>query len=259
MSSSQRRQRIGTRIKRGGRAITVCLAVGVLGYLSGTAAGIGTIGHLSVLGYSTETVDEIGLSVAFNVVGAGGTAVSYLIVRRHGFDREFIVDFLRLRRPTRWDLGWVVVGLIGAFVAVVGYQQVVDLIEPLGGSEGTTHSGIEAGREYPVLFLLGIPLAVLLTGPGEELLFRGVLQSRLRETFPTAVAVVLTGLVFGAVHLPVYMGSEPSAVVVSLGTVTTLGLYFGVLYECSGTLLVPALIHGCFNATVYLTNYLTYA
>ncbi|WP_222919949.1 CPBP family intramembrane glutamic endopeptidase [Natrinema sp. SYSU A 869] len=259
MSSSQRSRQIGSRVKRGGRAIGVCLAVGLLGYLSGTAAGLGTISHLSVLGYSTETIDEIGLSVAFNVVGAGGTALSYLIVRRHGFDREFIVDFLRIRRPDRWDLGWIVAGLVGAFIVVVAYQMMVDLIEPLGGSEGTTHSGIEAGREYPALLLLGIPLALLLTGPGEELLFRGVLQSRLKETFPTVAAVALTGLVFGAVHLPVYMGSEPSAVVVSLGTVTTLGLYFGVLYECSSNLVVPALIHGCFNATVYLTNYLTYA
>lgn len=250
---------MGSRVERGGRAIGLCLVIGLLGYFSGMAAGTGAVGHLSVLGYSTETVDEIGLSVAFNVVGAGGTALTYLIVRRNGFDRAFAVDFLRIRRPNRWDLAWVVVGLVGAFVVLVGYQQVVDVIEPLGGSEGTTHSGIESGREYPALLLLGIPLALLLTGPGEELLFRGVLQSRLRETFPTAIAVGLTGLVFGAIHLPVYMGTEPSAVLVSLGTVTTLGLYFGTLYELSGTLVVPSLIHGCFNATVYLVNYLAYA
>ena len=233
--------------------------VGLLGYLSGTIAGLGTIGHLSVLGYSTRTVDEIGLSVAVNVVGATGTALSYLIVRRNGFDWRFIADFLRIRTPNRWDLAWAVAGLVGAFIVVTGYQQIVDLIEPLGGSEGTTHSGIEEGRTYPVLFLVGIPIALLLTGPGEELLFRGVLQSRLKETFPTVVAVVLTALVFGAVHLPVYMGTELSAVVVSIGTVTVLGLYFGTLYECSNNLVVPALVHGCFNATVYLTNYLTYA
>lgn len=222
-------------------------------------AGLGTSAHLSVLGYSTTTIDEFGLSVGFNVVGAGGTALSYLIVRHGGFDPRVIADFLRLRRPDGWDLVWIAAGLVGAFVVAVGYQGIVELIEPLGGSEGTTHSGIEAGREYPILFLVGIPIALLLTGPGEELLFRGVIQSRLRETFPTAVAVGLTGLVFGVIHLPVYTGDELSAVVVSIGTVTTLGLYFGTLYECSDNLLVPALVHGCFNATVYLSNYLTYA
>lgn len=223
------------------------------------AAGLGTIGHLSVLGYSTQTVDEIGLSVAFNVVGAGGTAVSYLIVRRNGFDRAFVVDFLRIRTPDRWDLAWLVAGLVGAFVVAFSYQLVIELLQPLGGSDGTTHSGIEDGREYPILFLLGIPLAILLTGPGEELLFRGVVQSRLKETFPTVVAVGITGAVFGAVHLPVYMGDELSAVAVSIGSVTMLGLYFGVLYEWSDTLIVPALVHGCFNATVYLVNYVNYA
>ncbi|WP_254522794.1 CPBP family intramembrane glutamic endopeptidase [Natrinema caseinilyticum] len=256
---SSKRRRVGARVKRGTRAVGVCLVVGLFGYASGTVAGVGTIGHLTALGYGTRTVEEIGLTVGFNVVGAGGTALSYMIIRRRGFDRRFVADFLRVRWPTVWDVAWVVAGLVGAFVVMIGFEAVVDLLEPFGGSDGTTHSGIEEGRTYPALFLVRIPIAVLLTGPGEELLFRGVLQSRLEETFPTVVAVGLAALVFGCIHLPVYMGEEIGAVVVSIGTVTTLGLFFGILYEASDTLLVPALVHGCFNATVYLVNYLSYA
>ena len=241
------------------RAIGLCLGLGIVGWLTGFAATLGVEGHLLLFGYTTQTITQLASSVAFNVVGAGGLALTYLLVRRHGFDRAFILEFLRLRKPDRWDLVWVVVGLLGAFIVAVSYQFAIDLFDPFGaGGEGTTHSGIEQGREYPLLLLLGIPIAILLTGPGEELLYRGVIQSRLTETFPTALAVVLAAVVFAAVHFPVYMGDDISAVLVSLGTVTTLGLYLGVLYELSDNLVVPALIHGGFNAVVYLQNFLLY-
>ncbi|WP_436347461.1 CPBP family intramembrane glutamic endopeptidase [Natronorubrum sp. FCH18a] len=241
------------------RAVALCLVLAIGGWFTGLAATLGVEGHLLVLGYDNATIYQLASSVAFNVVGAGGLALTYLIVRRKGFDPAFVVEFLRIRKPTIWDLSWIAVGLIGAFTVSVGYQLIIDLFDPLGtGGEGTTHSGIEQGREYPVLLLLGIPIAILLTGPGEELLYRGVVQSRLGETFPTVIAVVLAAFVFGIVHFPAYLGDDLGAVLVSLGTVTTLGLYLGALYELSDNLVVPALVHGLFNAVVYLVNFLEY-
>lgn len=242
------------------RAFLLCLVLGLGGWFSGAAASMLFAGQLYALGYSIQTLDEIALSIAFNVVGLGGLALSYLVLRRQGFDRAFVVDFLRIRKPSAADFAIVVAGLVGAFLLVMVYNVTIEFVDPFGtGSEGTTHSGIEETREYPILFLLAIPLAIVLTGPGEELLFRGVIQSRLRENFSTVAAIVLAGFVFAVVHLPVYAGGDGGQVLVSLGTVTVLGLYFGVLYEATGNLVVPALIHGCYNAIVYLMNYFTYA
>ncbi|WP_137289544.1 CPBP family intramembrane glutamic endopeptidase [Natronorubrum halophilum] len=253
------RRRISAAVPASVRAVGLCLVIGIVGWFTGFAATLGVEVQLFALGYGAGTVTQLGSAVAFNVVGAGGFALTYLIVRRNGFDRSFVVDFLRLRKPDRWDLVWIVVGLFGAFVVAFGYQAAIELFDPFGtGGEGTTHSGIEQGREYPLLLLLGIPIAILLTGPGEELLYRGVIQSRLGETFPTPLAVPLAALVFAVVHLPVYIGEDPGAVFVSLGTVTALGLYLGTLYELSDTLLVPALVHGAFNAVVYLSNFLAH-
>ncbi|ELY44328.1 CPBP family intramembrane glutamic endopeptidase [Natronorubrum sulfidifaciens] len=256
MSSNQR---LPVAVPPSVRALGLCLVLGGAGWLTGFAATLAVEGHLLVVGYRAQTVTQLASSVAFNVVGAGGLALTYLLVRRSGFDREFILEFIRLRKPDRWVLVWVLAGLFGAFVVAIGYQLLIDVIDPFGaGSEGTTHSGIEQGREYPFLLVLGIPIAILLTGPGEELLYRGIIQSRLSETFPTALAVVLAAVVFAVVHFPVYLGSDLGAVLISLGTVTTLGLYLGVLYELSDNLIVPALIHGGFNAVVYLQNFLQY-
>ncbi|MDQ2049933.1 CPBP family intramembrane glutamic endopeptidase [Natronolimnohabitans sp. A-GB9] len=254
------RRSVATSIPPRVRALGLCLVLAVGGWLTGFAATLGVEIHLLAQGYDAASITQIGASVAFNVVGAGGLALTYLIVRRNGFDRAFVCEFLRVRRPTIRDLAWVVVGLVGAFVVLAGYQTLVELVDPFGtGGEGETHSSIEEGRQYPALFLVGIPIAIFLTGPGEELLYRGVIQSRLDESFPTTVAILLAAVVFTVVHLPVYMGDEFGAVLVSLGTVGSLGLYLGVLYELSDTLVVPAVIHGLFNATVYLTNFLTYA
>ena len=252
------RRRISAAVPASVRVVAFCIGLAMVGWLTGFASTLGVEGQLYALGYRDATITQLASSVAFNVVGAGGLALTYLIARRNGFDWSFIREFLRIRKPTAWDLGWIVLGLVGAFVVSMGYQMAVDFVDPFGtGGEGTTHSGIEEGREYPVLLLLGIPLAVLLTGPGEELLYRGVIQSRLRETFPAPLAVGLAALVFAVVHFPAYMGDDIGAVLVSIGTVTALGLYLGVIYELSDNLVVPALVHGCFNAVVYLSNFLS--
>ncbi|WP_049889149.1 CPBP family intramembrane glutamic endopeptidase [Natronolimnohabitans innermongolicus] len=254
------RRSIAVSVRSRSRAVAVCLALAFGGWFTGFAATLGVELHTLALGYDAAAILQIGSSVAFNVVGAAGLALTYLIVRRNGFDLEFALSFLRIRKPTVWDLAWIVFGLVGAFVVLTSYHAFIELVDPFGtGGEGETHSSIEENREYPVLFLVAIPIAIFLTGPGEELLYRGVIQSRLGESFPTAVAVVVASFVFAIVHLPVYMGDDFGAVLVSLGTVGMLGLYFGVLYELSNSLFVPALIHGLYNATVYLSNYLTYA
>lgn len=239
------------------RAVCVALALGVVGWFVGNAAALLVVGHLSMLGYATRSVSEIGTSVGFNVLGAAGLSLSYLIVRFGGADWSAFRSFLRIRTPNRWDVVAIVGGLIGAFLVVVGFSILMELLDPFGtGGEGETHSGIEEGREHPILLLLGIPIALLLTGPGEELLFRGVIQSRLVESFSTVTGVLLASLVFGIVHLPVYAGEALGPTTISLGTVTLLGLYFGVLYELTDNLVVPAVIHGAFNAVVSLSNYL---
>lgn len=239
------------------RAVGLCLLLSIGGWFLGLAATLGVEGHLLLLGYDARTIGQLAGSVAFNVAGAGGLALTYLIVRRNGFDPGFILEFLRVRKPTRWHLCWIALGLIGAFTVAVGYQIAIEALDPFGtGGQGTTHSGIEEGREYPVLLLLGVPIAILLTGPGEELLYRGVIQSRLGETFPTPIAVILAALVFAVVHFPAYMGEDVGAVLVSIGTVTSLGLFLGILYELADNLVVPAVVHGLFNAAVYVVNFL---
>ncbi|MFC7197304.1 CPBP family intramembrane glutamic endopeptidase [Halosimplex aquaticum] len=51
------------------------------------------------------------------------------------------------------------------------------------------------------MFLLLIPLSFLVVGPGEELLYRGLVQGTLRETLHPARAIVLASALFASIHL----------------------------------------------------------
>lgn len=95
-----------------------------------------------------------------------------------------------------------------------------------------------------------LDLAVIsaLAGIGEEVLFRGVMQTALVGGIGLWPAVALTSVVFGLAH----------AVTVTYAVYATLvGGYLGVLLIASDNLLVPVVAHGLYDflALVYLVFY----
>ena len=103
-----------------------------------------------------------------------------------------------------------------------------------------------------------IPLSVLLTGPVEELLYRGVVQTRLKQAFSAAPAVAIAAAVFSVVHVPAYAagGSLDTSLLTTLAVLFVLGGVLGVLYEHTDNLFVPAVAHGVYNAVTFTTIYL---
>nr|WP_305794470.1 CPBP family intramembrane glutamic endopeptidase [Halomarina rubra] len=136
-------------------------------------------------------------------------------------------------------------GSFYAFTVVYGYFDV-----------SLAESGvIAAGRENPTLLLVLIPLSVLLVGPGEELFYRGVVQGWLRESFGPVGAIVAASVLFASIHVPGLVGSSGLAVLATLAIIGFLALYLGALYEYTGNLVVPALVHGLYNATQFALAY----
>jgi membrane protease YdiL (CAAX protease family) len=87
----------------------------------------------------------------------------------------------------------------------------------------------------------------LVVGPSEEFLFRGIVQSRLRERLSAIPAVAIAGSIFAVVHVIALAGS-PSAVAVTVTGLLVPGLVLGVVYEYTGNLVVPWLIHSIHNS-----------
>lgn len=85
------------------------------------------------------------------------------------------------------------------------------------------------GSGTPAIFWVA-----LLAGVGEELLFRGVIQTALENQFGALPGLFLAALIFGLAH---YVTRAYFVLA------TLMGLYLGWLYQWTGNLLVPVLVH----------------
>ena len=71
----------------------------------------------------------------------------------------------------------------------------------------------------------------------EEVMFRGIIFNRLRADFPVVVSLSVQALIFGLVHGNVLQSSYAF-----LG-----GMFIGLAYIWSGSLLIPVAIHVAWN------------
>jgi membrane protease YdiL (CAAX protease family) len=178
-------------------------------------------------------------------VGMAAFAIVYLAVRD---DWE---PFVRLRVPTVRDLLWIG----GLLVAVALFSPllhvVTDFLEPfLPAGFGHANTGGEtsepslAGR--PWLWLVAFVGMYGFAAPAEELVYRGLVQGRLRASFDTLGVVLGGGLLFGLLHVLVgivtpgvglggtlYWGFETGLI----------GLLWGLAYERTENLLVTSVVH----------------
>lgn len=188
-------------------------------------------------------------AVAMSAQGVGLVAMGLLYMKSRDLPRSYV----RLSWPSIRDAGWVVAATLALFAVLAVVQMVITQL----GLSPTEHSIAQSAEDNPRLLLPLIPLSVLVTGPAEELLFRGLIQTRLKEAFDTAVAVLVTSLIFSLIHIPAYFGTGfGAALATTLGVVFILGVTLGTIYEYSGNLVVPIVAHGVYNAVVFGSIYL---
>lgn len=217
------------------RHVVVAVAVTVVGVV---LSGLGSLPAF-VLG-----IDSLaGLAVA--IVGSGlGFAVAglvFLLVTGRN------LDYLDLELPgSRTQWGIVVGVILGAFA----FRTVALLVSFALEVEPSVSPIALVDVPTRTLLLFLIPVFLLVVGPTEELLFRGVIQKYLREVFSPWRAIVGAGLLFGAIHVFALVGSTGLGTAVSLVIITTVGFAMGWLYERTGSLPAAMLAHGAYNALI---------
>ena len=227
------------------RAVGVAVAVTIAGFLAVIPLGLvaGTVA--SLLGISLSLTEEAILGVLLlQGVAFPLTAVGYLRLRGAS------ISFLKLRLPTVRDVLWMVSGYVLVFVLAFSLLIVVSL----SGAPTASRADQAVFQNAPAL-LWFVPLSLLVIAPGEELLFRGIIQSRLRESFGPMGAIVLASATFAPAHILALVGSI-QALAVTISILFVPALVFGVAYEASENLLVPTIIHGAYNATIFGIVYL---
>ena len=164
------------------------------------------------------------------------------------------LSYLDLRVPTLRQVGYAVAGVVVLLV----YRQVaiaaalfLDL--PLAGNSLTEFPGLDVLSIVAVL----VPISILVIGPAEEILFRGVVQNYLAEHFSEWGAIGIASVVFAAVHAPTSWVAtpDPGAVGVTLLILFGLSVVLGWLYVRTDNLLVPILVHGLYDAAIFALAY----
>ncbi|UIO99570.1 CPBP family intramembrane metalloprotease [Halobaculum sp. CBA1158] len=230
------------------QAVLAAVGLGLAGVV--VAAAVVNLVFLAVVlaGFSVSPLAQVALSLVFvQGISFGGLASIYLLRRGRSPLSLFSIPSLR-------DLAITVAGFVGSFVLLFGVGSILLAV----GAEGAPNQTAELGAENPEVLLLLIPAAFVFIGPGEEILFRGVVQNRLREAFPARVAIPIASAIFGAVHY-VALSGAPAARLVTVGSLTVITLVFGVTYEYTDNLVVPSLLHGAYDAVLFGLLYVVVA
>jgi membrane protease YdiL (CAAX protease family) len=232
------------------------------GYVVGAMTAFGAVALLVGIVFGAVTYALVGVPLSIPPTGAAGqvltnvgtyaavAAVGGVYLLRH----ELPLSYVRYRRPGLRDLA-AAAATIGALLALaLAIPTVVGRL----GLPLAEHSIAGTIEESPAVALAFLPVSVLIVGPAEEFIYRGIIQTRLRAVFDARSAVGIAAVIFASVHFFAYLDptNVPGTVVTIAFVLLPLGAILGAVYEYTGNLVVPALAHGFYNA---ITFGLTYA
>ena len=235
----------------------------ILGLVLANVAALGLI--LGGLDIEPTSVEFLIISLFFiQGVGCIGVSLAYVNVRPTvgprirealGFDREATPFDIGYDVPDLRDIGVIGAGYVTAMTGVfVGSL----LITQLQVETGQNQIG-EIAMSNPGIVLYLIPVMLFVVGPSEELLFRGVVQGRLREVLSPVPAILITSVAFAGMHGFALVGGSTVGNLLVLTLLLVPALILGTAYEYTNNIVVPAVIHGVYNSTLVLFLYVAIA
>ena len=224
------------------RAVGKATGLGIAGIILLVIVSVVVVLVSSPIGLSAGVLLIVGTAIG-QYVGFGGVALGYLSNR--GFTWEQMRSYLGVRVPTLRELAVVVAG----YVAIVMLLIVVAGIASVFLPEPAENQAVDTTTENPGIVPFMILMMFLVVGPMEELLFRGIVQNRLRERFPAIPAIAIASAIFAAVHVVALAGS-PTGMLVTVFILFFPATVFGTVYEFTGNLVAPALLHALHNSVI---------
>ncbi|MEJ7818362.1 MAG: type II CAAX endopeptidase family protein [Thermoleophilaceae bacterium] len=212
--------------------------VGFLLGIGATLLGVAVIGGIAVAaGADTD-------SPTFVVIGT--------LVQGIAFAASAVFFAGRVTRPRAWHfglrdaplwrgIGWAALGIAAFYLVTALYGVAVKpdteqkTVEALGGDKGTFG-----------LIMAGV-MVICVAPVLEEFFFRGFFYRALRNRFTVWVAALTDGVLFGAIH---YSGDGLDGLLI-LPPLALLGVIFCLVYERTGSLLVPIGMHAFNNSVAY--------
>jgi len=200
-----------------------------------------------------SNISEILFLSSFEIFGWGLGAIifMYIIKNRNGYDYFNVIYWDKLDTiKIKPFLLWIFIGLIALFSANI----LITLISSVIDVEMAENVLFDFVDDNPVYILYFIPVMLLLVGPIEEFLFRGILQGVIRDFYDVNTGLIVASLGFGLIHIPAAGGLSKEAFIYVI-TTFLLGLILGYIYEKRKSILIPSIIHGVYNSILLIGYY----
>src|SRR5262249_55880552 len=137
---------------------------------------------------------------------------------------------------------WAIPILVGMFILIAVLSWLLSHFLDNAGPQSRLTESLSRQNELSAPILAVMILGVTAGPIAEEILFRGMLYSMLRQRIPVVLALVCQALVFAFLHF------EQTANFIYLAFV---GVLLGLVYEWRKTLWTPVLVHMGWNAVVF--------
>lgn len=217
----------------GARARTTGKLVAWLAFVVALAA----LGYAGRLGES-ETPDDVAYRYSSSVAALVqyGIMLGILLLIARGLP---IRDAFALRRPASWRraAGLAALSLLVIWIVSAALAPFLDASE----EQGLVPDGWDSSRA--AAFVAFFCVVAFVAPTVEELTYRG-LGFTLLAPYGTSVAIVVTGLLFGAAH----------GLVVALPILTIFGIVVGWLRSRTDSVYPPILLHSVFNGTALIVS-----
>jgi uncharacterized protein len=153
-----------------------------------------------------------------------------------------------IRLPRFWpSVGWALLTYLA--VAIVGALASLALgVEEQDQDNILEDLGIEAGTAWVYVAAFVVCVMAPLC---EELLFRGFIFPALKPRLGLIGAAVISGAIFGGIHITNYIGEPTRLALASVITLVTLGTLFALLFWKTRSLLPCIALHAINNSVAF--------
>lgn len=179
-----------------------------------------------LLGLTNLNEDVKGLLVGLSV--ALSSILSYIYLFRY-YEKRNITEFSRKGIVKNLGLGFALGAILQSLVVFVIYLK----------------GGYSIISVNPFLFIIPPFLMAFTSSIFEEIIFRGILFRIIEEKLGSYMALIISALIFGVLHL----GNPNSTFSLGIGLAIQAGLLLGVVYMYSRSLWLPIALHFAWNFT----------
>jgi uncharacterized protein len=223
--------------------MTALIGSGIM-VLAGLAKGLNINGIMSILqnGGMTDDIGLLQMIIGINQLSMFivPALITFLMVDRLGWLHTYKLSF----RPNIIIIALGILTIICS-LGLVGYSNELNKLVHLPDWMKSMNSNAEAlinaliSKNNPIHFIINLILIGIIPGVGEELVFRGIIQTNLYKIFKNPhIAIWVAAIIFSALHLQ-FDGFLPRMF---------LGAILGYLYYYSKNLWVSMAAHAANNS-----------